>query len=906
MAPSPESQPSGSSLKRNHDDSAGDRTATPSLEDELPYDPSLEEPPNSVMLSPEWRTLSEGILFIKKLVTDPFKESDYTDMRTKAMGEWAAENMVNPKQEDVVVCISGDMGAGKSATLNSLFNVGAIAREGAGPSSTTLACNRFAGIRSGQEQPFLAEVSYFSPQDRREILAGYLKAWYQAAHGAEELAEEEEEAKGTRGLDDQEPTEENVAIQTEVEQTFFSLFRDKIECCTEEDVTIFLECAKSEDDPDMLRTIYAWSDELVQGETGDGFTTTVTASTARDLKMRLEKYTLQAEDLDDSREPALSPLVCLITFHFDDPMTRNGVTWLDTPGFSDLVRTRRLSAVQYSGTRTHVLIVCEAVRVLSNSAVLSELKSMRTLGPDRTVIVTTKTDKFKSDETSKDEKNPGLTKLRSDILSYKASLVTKKGAIRSCDPQDDKELNRLRDEQKLLEIQVKLSENAMLRFRIEARNHRIRTGFQKVIRTSKLNEQAGKPVQVFGISNHDYATHLDGFESLCRPALSVEGTQIPALRRLVSMFPNVARLHEILHAFKITIPSHLHRLDLYTSTTPIERNAEMQIYISKAQEKIGPEIRAIYEVFAGKLNENVVLPLEREGIDYGTQAGSECSKLFSDFSTGKFMALMNRSGHRRGTAANGRKPAVRTVDVTATLISIKMGVIANYFAAASPNQIGFEQTMIENIESIFSAMVRGFKEDQNFSSVDLKGYLEYLHVEKPRLRRAVVKSAARILHGLDDILRKAAYASDDAYIAVAMLPIYEQVRMIKAAPRRRGAPRGTAAKPPLGGYPMQRKRIFKQECTRPNGIWSALCNGIKTDIANLLEVEEARLQEEVGAVFKDFAEAFETRCDVETRSSPGEKRLQETLSRNLVLASEHLRGPMQEAADSLVKNFPKT
>lgn len=613
----------------------------------------------------------------------------------------------------------------------------------------------------------------------------------------------------------------------------------------------------------------------------------ITASTPGDLNARLARYNTQVDNEDGTSEPWLSPMVSLIKFHFDDPLTKHGMVFLDTPGLTDLNRTRRISAVDYKRQKTHSLIVSDILRAQDDGSIAIEVKAMNSLGPDRIVIVTTKCEVIGGTIPPGSQRDKDMVhRLRQKTAELEERRDRIDDEIAACDNDgDDDQLSaRLSKDRRKLAILTKLADNTEQAHRIKMRSKHTNVELHKKLRHVS---RSARPVPIFNISNWIYKDHIGGFTPNATPVLSVEETQIPQLRRTVSTFQNEARLSELLYAHRVTIPAYLERLLLYTSRSPVERKNELEVHVLKPLEKYASAIRFSFENLSQSLKAVVLNPLRQEEDLWRQGATKLCETWESEFTTQQFLTLLNRFGHRKGVRN-------RTVDMTADLVKIITINAQRLFGKAMQNINAFENSTTDLLEDIFSVMTRGLHDDENFAFLDSNQFLSHLGRQKPILRVKVRKSVGNILAGMETISSKASHATDDAYVVLAMQPVFDQVRVLKNVPN---------VKAPPGGFPKLRKSTFKQECTRPNGIWATVCKNVENDLSSLLEDEMGRLTDDIDEVFKGFHEAFNLRCDAQAVSGPEEKKLQADLREQVKLAFECLEGEMQLAADALYKEF---
>ncbi|KAI7646496.1 hypothetical protein KC322_g19394, partial [Hortaea werneckii] len=464
----------------------------------------------------------------------PFENSPHKDRFTDALLEMIKKTLLGGKTEEVVASLAGTMNSGKSTSSNSLFQNGPIAREGDDGGSCTLVTHLYKGLQPGQTMPFRAVVNFFSRQERREILADLIAAYYRASH-VDEDSDSVILASTQNGSE-----EEDLNIRTDVANAFTSLFCDHPQCKDSYAVKQFLDSAMSEDDPRILNQVCDWADRAIRQVAGQTCNVVIEASTGGEMLKSWSR-----------------------------------IVFMDAPGSTDTSRIRRMSAAKHKQLRTHVLIVTDAARAKDDPTVAKEVKSMRNRGSGRVVVISPRSDVI-GDSTMP----PGSQRDKdtAEQLKRKVSQLEKEvNALDSklCRVDEDEEL-RLLKEKRELDVRLKHAQNREKAHRIHMRSKSNRKALSEKL-GDVLNSQAQVPV--FSISNLEYARHLKGFHAKNAPVLSVEETMIPALRRTIFAFPNEARLNEAKFIHHQAIPRLLERLNLYTSRTAVDRKTDMETYV---------------------------------------------------------------------------------------------------------------------------------------------------------------------------------------------------------------------------------------------------------------------------------------------------------------------------------------
>lgn len=205
-----------------------------------------EQVPRSVTTSEGWVALQEGRKFIHKRLTGPFRRVRKGKSAARSVAALMKEidDLLDDKSAPIIIGVSGGMGAGKSATLNSMFHCGGqIARSGKGGGSCTMACHQFMAPKKGQQEPFNAEVFFFKPEEQSDILLSYLQDYYRLLN-----PNDDDEDKAVT------PEDRDMLrnISEEISTTFVALFGNDNSFRTKASVRQFLERADSEDDPTIV------------------------------------------------------------------------------------------------------------------------------------------------------------------------------------------------------------------------------------------------------------------------------------------------------------------------------------------------------------------------------------------------------------------------------------------------------------------------------------------------------------------------------------------------------------------------------------------------------------------------------------------------------------------------------
>lgn len=428
-----------------------------------------------------------------------------------------------------------------------------------------------------QNKPFRAEVQYYSGTELEAVITLLFKEAYAALAPTKDSESEVQEL-------DENYEQRNISGLTSI-KTIMALFCDKPECATQEAVTNFVREASGETDQNITAKMLVWAKQLlvVYATAEDGQMSIVEAATPQDLLIGLRKYTFNAMDEDEDQESEITPwpLIKKITFGLDSPLLNDGVILVDLPGIRDSNGTRRRTVLKALSECTHYLVVAQISRTIDDETVTKSFGDGYTRkGSGRVITAITNTDRM--DEASSrtgtaaekeriDEANDMIEAIRAEI---KQCAVKRKTATKL-------ERAEIYDKEEELDQQLRDLTASGDSYKIMIRNKRV----IKVLRRSYsylTGDQ--RPLPIFCVSNRVYEQHQIGYERDDRPLLSLEDTQIPALRCHLRMATAEGRFNDALFHYEKQLPSLLTSFELWCCKTHMKRKRELEEMVLEPKE----------------------------------------------------------------------------------------------------------------------------------------------------------------------------------------------------------------------------------------------------------------------------------------------------------------------------------
>lgn len=552
----------------------------------------------------------------------------------------------------------------------------------------------YCGPVTDQSHKFIIEIQFFNREERERFFEAEIAAFYRAGSQTDEL---EEEGFGRGGAGDDIDTRDTVA------DALHSVFLEHRECQTKRLTREFLKSATSENDKVILAQLNKWADKLVFRQTEGQDSVWLKASTPQEMLKQVEMYSTEITDEESQRVLSMWPLVRLIKVHFNNPLSKMGVSVLDAPGSSDN-HIRRETALELKRKCSHAAIVVGAARANNEGIVSKEVNAAKAKGQGRVIVIVTGSDEIDPNTliggNSADRQYVADLQALVDRLQNESNaLMLQIGTVK-----DHMQRADLYGQKMLLDVRLHKAQNKERAARIAMRSMNTAAKLQE-----KLMDitESQVPIPVISVSNVDYAKHLLGHNTGQAPTLSVEETQIPTVRRLFAEFPNDARRSEIEHLFKNVLPSAIRRVELFCTTNNSDRKAEVVAYVERAKGRYQPFVEKAFHRMEEHFDHDISAHVRSAEQHWSEDADELCDEWKLKFKTSPFLGLMNGNGMKRTTKKSG------AVNLSGELIHLAGGSIGGRFSVA-------KNPLIENIREILN--------DANYLLKDMRQSIEREYV----------------------------------------------------------------------------------------------------------------------------------------------------------------------------------
>ncbi|XPS69350.1 hypothetical protein M3J09_001626 [Ascochyta lentis] len=543
-----ESVPEQASRKRRADEVSDDDEDDfeDDSEDLVPaHDPDSEPLPDLPMYHPsvkEVETLSSQLISEFQYF---IQNAEYRDDETDYLLEQSKELEHPPHESHVLrIALIGDAGQGKSSLLNSMLGQENLAIHAADGNSCTFVVVEYAQASTTQKYPFQASVEFLSRQACRDMVKEQLKNFYlyrtmDDEESDEEIANERRLASGTC-----------MAV-------FYSLFMGRPEFQDKDRAEDFLSDAESAEDPRLVSKLMSWTDHVLDEFMSDrdsNDVATLYANTASQISDSIQPFTMAMEDpLFEGTDIVCCPwpLVKKVLVSLNSRILDQGIIIADLPGTTDKIRTRVDNARRYLQQCDMTIVVNNMARAIDHAALHNHVnESFKRKRSGNTIVVGTRSDDLQIASKQSFPSIPTEEKAMAEIVEQEASV---KKQVQSIDialrsPQLKKDMfQRLKLSQKKARLVREKDELIRKRYevRVSARNRHVRQGIAEQYHQDTKDRS---PLPVFCVSNIIYMQHLSGgYPKKAPPQLSLEATEIPALRTHLFSQPSLGRFASLEH-----------------------------------------------------------------------------------------------------------------------------------------------------------------------------------------------------------------------------------------------------------------------------------------------------------------------------------------------------------------------
>jgi hypothetical protein len=438
----------------------------------------------------------------------------------------------------------------------------------------------YAQASATQSQPFQASIEFLSRQSCRDMVKEQLKNFW--LHMTMDEDEPDEEIANERRLG----AGTCVAL-------FSSLFLGHPEFHDRERAEDFLSDAESATDPRLINKLMCWTDQILDAfmpNGDDNDVATLNANTASQISDAIQPFTMAMEDPQFTGTDLVCcpwPLVKKVRVSLSSRILEQGIVIADLPGTTDKVRSRVDSAKRYLQSCDMTIVVNNMARAIDHAALMNHInESFRRKRSGNTIVVGTRSDDLQVTSKQSFASTPAEEKAMAEIaekeISIKQQLQDIIVALGS--PKYRKQsFEKFKLVQKKEKFMRQKNDLTRMRYevRVLARNRHIKQGISEQYRQDTKDRS---PLPVFCVSNIIYMQHLSGgYTKNDPPHLSLEATEIPALRNHLFSQPSLGKFASLEHYCKTSLPTFFNTIEISCSVSKLKRKDELNRTFHKSR-----------------------------------------------------------------------------------------------------------------------------------------------------------------------------------------------------------------------------------------------------------------------------------------------------------------------------------
>jgi len=343
----------------------------------------------------------------------------------------------------------------------------------------------------------------------------------------------------------------------------------------------------------------------------------------------------------------------VIDFGFKHPLLELGIVLVDTSGRSDANFTRSRNAALWQQKCPYKIIVAEIARAKDDKSLREGLAlAYRTRGSGHALLAVTKGDQIDVDAnvygSPLDNKRQQKLKDEATALDNKKTQLSQQRQQRQ---QKTEVGDRWAEEEKIREVAAnlrsKVEELAGLRMAMCNRSvlHTVRQQYKELTGDPY-------PLPAFVVGNEAYKKHQAGYTMDDKPAMGVEDTQIPSLRRRIYLLPAEGKLKEALHLAEVQLPSLVNSFQLFCSKTHMARKHEIEAILLQPKSELSGILQNIFEELRAEA-QSCVLALMRKNETRWISGARKLCKVWKENNQAGQLALLREHGYKKGTKRGG-------------------------------------------------------------------------------------------------------------------------------------------------------------------------------------------------------------------------------------------------------------
>ncbi|KAJ8119004.1 hypothetical protein OPT61_g125 [Boeremia exigua] len=507
------------------------------------YNPAFEKKPNHAWYQMD-KTTIDGLLrdFSQTIVT-MLNGSPDDDSELQHLFRTATVLANVSRSPPVRVALIGAQGAGKSLSINALFDCDVLSLTGADGAACTSSITRY--VHYNGEYRFSAEIKFLTAGKREALLQEHARNLFHYQHA--DVDSDDEDAPLAR------PTRRDELerrLKDTAEDIFLTLFGDR---------DTFQESwsASSYKSGEFVNECQLKCEEALWREGGGSGVAIKFADDQKDLIKQLRPFITEVKGVT-----CLWPFVDQITIKFNNELLQSGIEIIDLPGWGDSNLARIRHAEEIKDTVDVEFILADIIRFASDDKVINSARAaVAHHGAANVKMVTTKIDAFSGNE---------LSQCSGGIYDKIKQLIynTEQQDAQLDDDDDEDTLKK----KSICDKYKTYLDRLLKQTKVMERNDAMTTKLAAKLQGRRSHDMP----QIFNTSAAEYMewikTSKINFKN--QPSLPVEMTGIPAIRQFLYSLPAEQNVKDYENHILKVLPTFIEKIRHTVNDS--ERNADFK------------------------------------------------------------------------------------------------------------------------------------------------------------------------------------------------------------------------------------------------------------------------------------------------------------------------------------------
>ncbi|KAK8214110.1 hypothetical protein IWZ01DRAFT_567910 [Phyllosticta capitalensis] len=833
------------------------------------HNPHSEAPPNTEVHHPSFHEAERCLGGLYRRFIDILEEEGHDDDSDVQFLRRHAHELASFTYPDaVIIGLRGDTGRGKSSLINSLLALdGDVAPQSEGIRACTAFVQEFSASTSGCGAIYQAEIDFLPEATRKQMLINYLADFF--------------DFKGNKDVDDEVAWGELSKGSKACIDALKSMFADCEHFKSTASTEAFLMTFKGHNDPKLHGPLCGRLKEYMSGLGIDMKTNKiiVSADGAGKLAKALDPFMKSGARLSEDGElqPSLWPIVRHVRTFLNSPLLDQSIVLVDLPGTGDTNQTRVSTSNDYMRKMDYTIVVADMCRNESNDTIYKELKNAFKRGKSgSSIVVITKSDEISD---SVDPNHPLRPAGTEGNRLVPVALALEKTRAELGDLRERVDVARLREEysKRIRELSAMEKELAcqyygMLRgFRDNQTAESWRTEYRNAVRDDAF-------LPVFCVSNTVYRDSVLGKQSNILGGMTVDQTNIPALRRHLYRLPASRKFKTLEHQCKYRLQKFLAIVEMSCSQSKLQRMENLDRIIKSPRKIIQALISGIYDELKNQVVKSLLKKLKNSRKKWLSAADKHIEK-WATWNDGTYKAVCRRLGVFKSKAYGD-------IDWNTDLLKPVVRDLKDDLGKCDEASIALSGKLCEEFEILVNKLKTDLEGAAGPSVLDT--FFSTLGHTKAELFKLAEKAGEKLEQDLEDIREKITntYIPRVNYFIKSLTPTYEECADIS-------------------GKGAHKRRIAKFNDTIKNsrkGPYTAITTGAQKDVKKLFSKHSEDLAQDVLALFEHVHEVFSTNFSTTEDDTPQAKAIREKLRGELLPAKQLAEGPLRKFLDDCRNN----